>query len=184
MKRHNLAFIDLETTGLDPRKHEIIEIGGLIVKQIPEAGRGPALEVISEFEFKVKPKNLELADPEALRINGYNDAEWLFAVDLEQALKVLAEKAAGANIVGQNVIFDWLFLQEAFAKTGITNTMHYHKIDVIPMAFAKFYHDDQMQNFNLRALAEKLGVKNERAHTALADVKTTFEIYKKLLDIK
>ena len=32
MRKHNLAFIDIETTGLNVIKHEIIEIGcGIIV---------------------------------------------------------------------------------------------------------------------------------------------------------
>jgi len=33
MKKHPLAFIDLETTGLNPDTHEIIEIGCLVVRQ-------------------------------------------------------------------------------------------------------------------------------------------------------
>ncbi len=183
MKRHNLAFIDLETTGLDPKKHEIIELGCLIVKQIPNPnGRGPNLEVIEELELKIKPKHLETAEPEALKINGYNEMEWLFAVELEQAMKVLAEKTKDCIMVGQNVFFDWSFLKEAFEQTGIENKMHFHRIDLISMAFAKLYHDQSLERYNLRALAEFFGVENSRAHTALADIKATFEIYKKLLD--
>ena len=30
-KKTKLTFIDLETTGLDPEKHEILEIGGVVV---------------------------------------------------------------------------------------------------------------------------------------------------------
>jgi len=32
-KNRNIAITDLETTGLDPLKHEIIEIGLVLVKQ-------------------------------------------------------------------------------------------------------------------------------------------------------
>ena len=183
MKKHNLAFIDLETTGLDPERQEIIEIGGLIVKQIPRPGKGPSVEVVDEFEFKVKPQHLETAEPEALRVNGYNDADWLFASDLGQVMKVVGEKTVGANMVGQNVFFDWGFLQQAFKKTGVPNKMHHHRIDVITMAFTKLYHDESVQRFFLGALAERFGIKNDRAHSALADIKVTFEIYKKLLEI-
>jgi len=31
MNQKNLAFIDIETTGLDPEIQEIIEIGGVVV---------------------------------------------------------------------------------------------------------------------------------------------------------
>ncbi|KKS11066.1 MAG: hypothetical protein UU67_C0085G0001, partial [Candidatus Daviesbacteria bacterium GW2011_GWB1_41_5] len=37
------------------------------------------------------------------------------------------------------------------------------------------------ERFNLGALAKYFGVENEKAHSALADIRATFEIYKKLL---
>ncbi|MEK7505003.1 MAG: 3'-5' exonuclease [Patescibacteria group bacterium] len=183
MKRHNLAFIDLETTGLDPEKHEIIELACLLAKQIPNPGKGPKLELIEEFEFKIKPKHLETAEQMALNKNGYNDADWLFAADLEQVLKTLSDKAVGASMVAHNVTFDWNFLNKAFSTTGIPNKMHYHRIDTMSMAFTKLYHDDRAQAFSLGALADFFGLKNDRAHTALADIRTTFELYKKLLGV-
>ena len=188
MKKHNLVFIDLETTGLDPGVHEIIEIGGMVARQVPRVSvsagvkRGAELEIIEEFEFKIKPEHLELAEPEALRINGYNDAEWLFAPDLKKVLETISSKIKDAVMVAQNVTFDWSFLNQAFKKTGIKNPMHYHKLDLISLAFAKLYDNERLQRFSLQALAEHFGIKNERAHTALADVRATVEIYKKLLD--
>ena len=83
MKNKNLAFIDIETTGFNVETQEIIEIGCVIVAQ----NDGIPGEVIDEFDLKVKPEHLEAADPEALSVNGYNEAEWLFAMDLMQAMK-------------------------------------------------------------------------------------------------
>ena len=183
MKKHNLAFIDLETTGFDPERQDIIELGCIVAEQIPRPGKGPDLKIISELELKIQPTNIATADPEALRVNGYNAADWLFAVTLEQALAALNEKAKDCIMVGQNVTFDWLFLQAAYKKTGIKNAMHYHKLDVIPMAFAKHYHDEKLQYFSLKNLADYFGLKNEKAHTALADIKLTLEIYKKVVGI-
>ena len=40
MKIHNLAFIDTETTGTNPEKHEIIELAVVIVRQVPREGKG------------------------------------------------------------------------------------------------------------------------------------------------
>ena len=57
MRKHNFAFIDIETTGLNLRKHEIIEIGVVLTT--------PTLEIIEEFEIKIKPENIESADPVA-----------------------------------------------------------------------------------------------------------------------
>lgn len=182
MKKHNLAFIDLETTGLDPEKHEIVEIGCLLARQKERVGRGPEVEKIEEFEIKVKPTHIETADQEALRICGYNEADWIFAVDLKQALEKLAEKTKSTIMVGHNVSFDWAFLEMGFIKTGVKPEMHYHKVDTIALAFGKLYDNQDAQKFSLRALCELLGVKNEKAHTALSDVRATYEVYKKLLN--
>jgi oligoribonuclease (3'-5' exoribonuclease) len=54
MKNHNLAFIDIETTGLNLINNEIIEIGCVITT--------PKLEIIEEFEIKIKPEHIENAD--------------------------------------------------------------------------------------------------------------------------
>ncbi len=184
MKKHNLAFIDLETTGLDAERHEIVEIGCIIAHQIERSGRGPAIEIIEEFDVRVKPEHLETSDPEALKINGYNEMDWVFAVDLTQAIKQLADKTENAMLVAQNVAFDWLFLEKAFVKTGVPNKMDFHRIDLLSMAFAKLYNDPRAQRFSLRALCEYFEIKNDKAHTALADIRVTYEIYKKLLELE
>lgn len=185
MKKHNLAFTDLETTGLDAHKHEIIEIGCVIAKQIQGLGigGGPKVEIITDFAIKIKPERIETADPEALKINHYNEEDWRGAVSLEEAMKFYAEKTRDTELIGQNVSFDWVFLDEAFRRTGVKNEMHYHRLDVMSMAFAKLYDDNNAQKFSLRALCDYFGVKNEKAHSALSDARATFEIYKKLMGI-
>ncbi len=183
MRKHNLAFIDLETTGFNPDKHEVIELAGLIARQVPRPGKGPSLEMIEEFEFKIKPEHLDTAEPEALRINGYNEMDWLFAADLTQVMKAVADKTADCTLVTHNLTFDWNFLDHAFRKTGVENKMHYAKLDTISFAYAKLYNREEVQRFSLRSLAEYFGIQNEKAHTALADIRTTFEIYKKLIEL-
>jgi len=180
MKKHTLAFIDLETTGLDPERQEIIEIACLTVKQ-DWSGPVPLFTLLNEFDVKVKPKHIETAEPEALRINHYTETDWLFAVDLEQALRELIERTADAIMVGQNVGFDWSFLQHAFKEMGVQNRMHYHRLDLIPMAFVRCCHDPKLERYNLGELARYFGVENTHAHSAMSDIRTTFEIYKKLI---
>ena len=42
-------------------------------------------------------------------------------------------------MVGHNVAFDHSFLEKAFEDMGIENTMHYHKVDTISLAYALLY---------------------------------------------
>lgn len=175
MRKQNLAFIDIETTGLNIVAHEIIEIGCVITT--------PELEMIEEFELKIKPERIEDADPVALKVNHYDPADWVFAYSLSEGMKILSKKTKDCIMVGQNVSFDSGFLESAFAKTNVSNGMHYHKLDTISIAWAKFHRRPDIDHFSLRELCVHFGIKNERSHTALSDARATFELYKKLMSL-
>ena len=174
MRKHNFAFIDIETTGLDVLHHEIIEIGCVLTT--------PKLEVLEEFELKIKPEHIENSDPVALKVNHYQEEDWGSAGNLKEAIKILSEKAKDCIMVGHNVAFDSGFLEHAFSLTKTKNSMHYHKLDTISIAWAKFHNKD-FEHFSLRELCLFFGIKNERAHTALSDARATFELYKKLMEM-
>ena len=160
MRKHNLAFIDIETTGLSVLKHEIIEIGCILAT--------PDLVIIGEFELK---------------INHYDKDDWIFAYTLPEALKIFSKKTKDAIMVGQNVSFDSGFLEYAFAKTKIENSMHYHKLDTISIVWAKLHRSPDLEHFSLREMCVRFGIKNEHSHTALADARATYELYKKLMEL-
>lgn len=181
MRNHPLAFIDIEATGLDPEKNEIIEIGLVIAEQGLSADKKITLKKIEEWEIKIKPTHMETADPEALIVAHYNEADWASAVDISSALKILSEKTVDATMVGHNVAFDSSFLENSFSRTGIVNRMHYHKLDTLSIAFTKLYGHESVEKLSLRSLCEYLGVENKDAHTALSDARATFEVFEKLM---
>jgi len=173
MRKHNFAFIDIETTGFNLIKHEIIEIGCVLTT--------PDFKIIEEFELKIKPEHIENADPVSLKINHYNEKDWGNAQSLEETMKILKDKVRDCIMVGHNVAFDVGFLEYAFNKIEMLNTMHYHKLDTIAIAWAKLHRDPNLKHFSLRELCVRFGIKNKRAHTALSDARATFELYKKLM---
>jgi DNA polymerase III epsilon subunit-like protein len=175
MRKHNFAFIDIEATGLNIIKHEILEIGGVIST--------PALEIIEEFEIKIKPEHIENADPVSLKINHYDPVQWTEAKSLEEAMKIFSAKVKDCIMVGQNVAFDSAYLEYAFRKTGIANTMHYHKLDTFSIAWAKLRDNKDIEKFSLRDLGKYFGIENKNAHNALSDARATFELYKKLMEL-
>ena len=183
MREHKLAFIDLETTGLDPEKHEIIEIGLVLAEQSVTPDGKISLKVTDEFEVKVKPEHIGNANPEGLKICHYSEEGWASAADLKKSLEILSEKTVGAIMVGHNVAFDYAFLENSFSRTGVENKMHYHKLDTISIAFAKLYGHQDVEKLSLRALCEYLKIENKKAHTALSDARATYEIFEKLLGL-
>lgn len=174
-----LAFIDIETTGLDYEKGEIIELGVVIAEL-----RDGALTVTDEIDLKIAPKHIETADAQALRINGYNEAEWIFAVSIEEALKLFVERTAGAVFVAHNITFDYGFIEANLRRYGFEHKMHYHKLDTLALAFGVLQNNDDMGKLSLRALCEKYGIENKKAHSAFADAYATYEVFKKLLNLK
>lgn len=170
------AVIDLETTGLNPHQHEIIEIG-LVLTQ------SPAFKIEQECEWKVRPERLKSADPKALEIAGYDPKLWQKAVSLQEAMQELSEMTENAIMVAHNISFDWNFLQEAFLQTGVPDKMHYHRLDLLSMAYARLFCTGQVQRYNLESLAAYFGVPLDRTHRhgALEDARATYEIFVKLL---
>lgn len=174
-----LAFVDIETTGLDHEKGEIIELGVVLTRM-----KDGALEVIGELDLKIAPKHIETADAQALRINGYNEADWIFAVSIEEALKAFSDKTEGAVFVAHNVTFDYGFIEANLKRHDIENKMHYHKLDTLALAFGVLHNNDDIGKLSLRALCEKYGIENKKAHSAFADAYATYEVFKKLLNLK
>ena len=175
MRKHNLAFIDIETTGINVLKHELIEIGCVLTDH--------NLKVIDEFEIKIKPEHIENADPIALKINRYNEKDWERAVSEKEAMKILNKKVKDCTMVGQNVAFDSGFLEYVFAKNNLVNTMHYHKLDTISIAWAKLHKDESVEHFSLREMCKRFDIINENPHSALSDARATYELYKKLMNL-
>ncbi|MEK7228221.1 MAG: 3'-5' exonuclease [Patescibacteria group bacterium] len=179
MLQQPLAFIDIETTGLDRDTHEIIELAAVITRM-----KDGELVVTDQIDLKIQPKTIETAEPQALRINGYNETDWLFAVSLEDAMKLFAQKTEGAIFVAHNLTFDYGFVETAFKRTGIENKMHFHKLDTISLAFGVLHLSDDPGKLSLRVLAEKYGIKNKKAHSAFADAYALYEVFKKLMNLK
>ena len=175
MRNHNFAFIDIETTGLNVIEHEIIDIGVVLAT--------PEMKIIEEFELKIKPEGIENADPVSMKINHYDPALWKSAHPLKDAMKILSLKVKDCIMVGQNVAFDSGFLEHAFAKTGIGNTMHYHKLDTISLAWAKLHREPDLEHFSLRELCARFSIENEAPHTGLGDARATYLLYKKLMEL-
>jgi len=70
LPQHNgnlLCAVDLETTGSDPKRHEIIQIAFAPLNVNYEVHEG-----IAPFYMNIKPMTPETADPAATRVHGLN----------------------------------------------------------------------------------------------------------------
>ena len=170
----DLAFLDLETTGLDPTRHEILEIG--VVRVDPRT-----LAERETVEVKVRPTRIEDADPKALRINHYSGYAWRKAVDLAQALAWVAPVLEGTTLCGHNVAFDRAFLDAAWRRAGVAAPeLDHHTLDTASLAWP-LLHAGLVDSVSLSAVCEVLSIELGTAHRALTDARRSLEVARRML---
>ena len=169
----NLFIVDLETTGLDPSVHEIIEIGCVNVT------------TGETFEVKVRPLHIKDAQPEALKVNGYNEADWEEAFLLPNALKLLTQflyagdDVAPRYMMAYNVSFDRAFLEKAYRDCNMVYPFHYNHLDLLTMVWDR--HWNRLEVTSLKNTCKALSIPPEpEVHRALGGAQAAFEVYKKL----
>jgi len=172
MKNRDLVFIDTETTGLN-LQNELLQIAVIRVKS-------DDFSILDEWSVKIKPRHIENADPEALKVNGYNEEEWRNAVDIEQALDMFNEKTKDAVPVGHNLPFDLFFLKKELNKYDRDATFFYHGLDTVSLAWQELKNVQEVERFSLNELARYFKIGQPNAHDALADAKTTYQLFLKL----
>lgn len=174
-KFQDLLFIDTETTGLDPKVHELLEVAA--IRTSPDGQT-----IISAYEAKLKPLHLETATPKALEINGYTPAEWTDekCVAPQIVADNLTKMAQNTVLIGQNVSFDEGFLLPLFDNLKMKVPWGYHKVDTVALGWPLFV-NTPMEGLSLAKMCAFLGVAQVPTHRAASDVAACREIYLRLM---
>lgn len=172
LKDRPLAFIDTETTGLDPRVQEVIEVA--IILEKPNG-------TVEEWCTKVRPGRLETADAYALKVNGYADHPelWASAPTFAEITLELTRRLDDAILVGHNVGFDLDFLQEGLIRCGSKVKLPYHKVDTVTLAYTHLV-PKGLKALNLDGIREFLGWSKDGAHTALVDARDCRRLFREV----
>lgn len=173
IKNRPLIFVDLEFSGFE-LKNEIISIGCLAVKQ-------PEFKIIKEWTAKAKPAHLENADKNSLTIVGFSKKDWEDARPLKKVLEEFNEIAKDGVLVGYNIAWDFFFLKKSLSRLEIKPKFHWQILDVMSMAFQKFYRWPSIKGFRMKEVESFLGIEHGHWHDPLDDARATYEIFLKLL---
>lgn len=198
-----LAFVDLETTGLDPDRHEIWEIG--LILRLDGADM--------EYAWQL-PVDLSRADPMGLRVGRFyerrrkiggmapvaslhrvkypTDEQFAKAgpLPVSDTAETIANLLDGCHLVGAVPSFDAAFLGPWLRSHGQAATWHYHLVDVEALAagwlaaghdlaFGPPVRDKCQPPWNSNELSAAVGVDPEQfdRHTALGDARWARAIY-------
>lgn len=182
------VVLDVETGGLDSKRHSLLTVGIVLVKD------DVALE---QGEFKIK-HNEYCVTAKALKINKidlvkhHEDAD---AITLEQAKETLTTFVKNVfgeekpEVVGHNVAFGIGFVRDQIfgSKEEMDKTFSYRSIDTA--GISRFLTEAGIispRNNSLDGLIEYFGVgssEDSDRHTALGDALKTLEVYKKLVEV-
>lgn len=168
----DLVIVDVETSGLDPRRHEILEYGALRLDPV-------SLSVRSSFELKAWPQFPERVDPRAAEVNGYTKAAWQDSVSQKSAARQFAAFAEGSRVLGWNVTFDWNFLDATFDRYGLKPVLDYHRFDIMSLYW--FSRGGVQQGLSLKSACTALGIDPEPdVHSALEGASRAYAVLLKL----
>ena len=163
---------DCETTGLDPKKDDIVSIGAVIIKNNT---------IISSKKFVkfVKPKTKLQAD--AIKIHHIRECDLADAEDIDKVIEEFLEFIGNRTLVGYFLEFDMAMINKYLKpKIGITlpnkalevSAIYYdYKIEKIPQG-----------NIDLRfnTIMEELNIPTLGKHDAYNDAIMTSMIFIKL----
>lgn len=191
MEFTKLAFVDLETTGIDPVRlvenrlvvpyHEIIEVGCVLARMSD-------LKIEDEFEMKVRPEHPERLTPSAQEVNGFNKRNWRNAHSLEEVMQKFVEFASGSMLIGGNIAFDWSFLLIGLSRAGLTKEeldehLYYSKRESHSFAAGRLIAPGEPLDigaFSGRALETRLGISPEsKPHRAINGARKMHETFRK-----
>lgn len=159
----SFVCIDLETTGLDPKRDRIIEIGAVKV----ECG-----EVTEEWETFVDPgRRLE---ERIVELTGIRDEQLAGAKQISEVLPELFSFLGDYVLLGHSVLFDFSFLKKAAVNERLT----FERQGIDTLKIARKYLKD-LESRSLESLCRHYGIPHN-AHRALEDARATVALYRKL----
>ena len=160
-----LVVLDTETTGLDPQRDRVIDIGAVRL--------GPDFEINDRFVTLVDP-----GVPIPLfitRLVGITDDDVHGAPRFAEAFGALREFAGDAVLVGHNVSFDREHLAAGARRAGLPPLAN-EWFDTLEAALLLY---PELDRHALPVLAAEFGIERE-AHRALPDAETAADVLKRL----
>lgn len=157
--------VDLETTGLNPKKDHIIEIGAVKVRE----GK-----ITEEFSALIYP-GVRLGE-KITEITGLTDADLKDKPIISRVLPDFLEFAEELPLLGHSVLFDYSFLK----KAAVNEKKSFERNGIDTLTISRKYLS-QLESRSLVSLCRYFEIPH-KAHRALEDAKATHALYQKLCE--
>lgn len=157
----NCVALDLETTGLNPERCYILEIGAIKIKN---GNIEDVYETLVQCPVPIDERIQELT--------GITDEMVREGKSERQAVQELLEFAGNLPLLGHNIPFDYGFLQAAVMRQG----MNYQAKGIDTLKIAKKVLPD-IEKRSLEYLCNYYKIETKQSHRALEDAKAAYQLY-------
>ena len=162
----DIVVVDFETTGLNPRKNRIMEIGAVRIRN------GQIVEEYSRFVNPMEPIPQEVSELTHITDSMVADANPA-EVEIPELLKFIGDAAFAAH----NAKFDYSFLTEECRRLGIE--VHMPVIDTLEFSRRMY---PSLKSHRLGAVCKSLGISLKNAHRAVHDARATAMMLNRMID--
>lgn len=171
-KNGNIVVFDTETTGLDPKKDEILSIGAVKVQN----GK-----ILTSQTFEVYLKNTKTIDAKSIEIHRIRPCDLQDAKKSEEAIKEFLNFIGSSKLVGYYLEFDVEMINR-YTKPLLGIELPNEMVEVSELYFDKTITLIPQGNIDLRfdTIMQTLNLPRMGAHNAVNDAIMTAMIYLKL----
>ena len=156
--------LDLETTGLEPKRDRIIEIGAVKVSDGV---------VIDEYTTLIDP---QMEIPERIyQLTGISNDMVKGKPLIGEALGAFLEFCGDLPLLGHNILFDYSFVKHQAVNCGFK--FEKEAVDTLKIARAVL---PDLPSRSLQNLRQYFEISQGDAHRALEDARTTYHLYERL----
>lgn len=165
----DFTVFDIETSGLDPLKEEILEIAAVRLR---------GKEIVATFETLIRPTRP--IPPDTTKINGLTELFLLAnGQDVHSALDQFLSFSAGSIIVGHNIKdFDWKFISVWAQKLNLNLGADVKFIDTLELSRKML----SLPRYNLATVGKHFGYELVNAHRALPDTEFNAKVFIALME--
>ena len=157
-----IVALDIETTGLNPRRDAIIEIGAV---------KYNGNEIAGKWQSLINPQR---AIPNMItQLTGIDNHMIASAPPITAVIQDFVDFIGDFPVIGHNISFDLAFLElhHNFNNNPVNDTFEIASV-ILPSA----------PRYSLAALVDVLGIENLSPHRAQEDADATLEVFLRLLE--
>jgi len=169
------VVLDTETTGLNPKKDEILSIGAVKIKD-------NKIQTSESFEIYIKPK--DNISEQSIKIHHIRPIDIQNGVTIDEALKKLLPFIGNLPIVGYYISFDIAILNR-YLKDFIGISLPNSSIELSSMYYKRYKKSSAYEFVDLKfdTIMHRLDIPRLGKHDALNDAIMSAMIFLKLQQI-